>query len=135
MVMFPAKFDMQLSSNVLMMCAGTYNQADSAVTATRVAQHDCAPCKANTRLLTYAMTMSAGTYNPADSEPADKCRECPPGTTTAPGNVTAAAVDNINDCSFTLPGFGVQDANELNAGVIKQAGLRECDVGEQQLPA
>ncbi|WIA43769.1 hypothetical protein OEZ86_010192 [Tetradesmus obliquus] len=78
-----------------------------------------------------AAVCAQGTYNPADSEPADKCRDCPPGTTTAPGNVTAAAVDNINDCSFTLPGFGVQDAaNELNAGVIKQAGLRECDVGK-----
>ncbi|WIA43771.1 hypothetical protein OEZ86_010194 [Tetradesmus obliquus] len=74
-----------------------------------------------------ASICAAGTYNPATSEPADKCKDCPPGTTTNPSTPTLPSyVDDIMDCSNTLPGFGAQSAGDVPGN---PAGLQECPIG------
>jgi hypothetical protein len=81
----------------------------------------------------YAL-LPAGTYNDAATDPADKCKKCPEGTTTAPNTLdmtneanlddAAALVDALEKCSYTLPGFAQQSSE-----VAGQA-LTKCPIGK-----
>lgn len=67
----------------------------------------------------------AGSYNDAVTDPADKCKPCPEGTTTK----TRGGADDVNsdsDCSYTLPGYGAKNTDTPG----KPEGLDLCPVGE-----
>ncbi|WIA43795.1 hypothetical protein OEZ86_010215 [Tetradesmus obliquus] len=78
-----------------------------------------------------AAICAQGTYNPANDEPADKCRDCPPGTTTeaTPPTVPsdASSVDALADCQYTQPGYGQTPGNPYTVG--DPAGLQQCPIG------
>uniref|UniRef100_A0A383VFK1 Apple domain-containing protein n=1 Tax=Tetradesmus obliquus TaxID=3088 RepID=A0A383VFK1_TETOB len=69
-----------------------------------------------------ATTCSKDTYNDGASDPADRCKTCPDGRTTADDSTRNA----LFECDLTLPGWG-WPSGTFNAGT--DSALTRCSVG------
>ncbi|WIA23750.1 hypothetical protein OEZ85_000428 [Tetradesmus obliquus] len=58
-----------------------------------------------------AVRCASGTWNDGGADPADRCKPCPEGTTTAPSSSTASDYDAATKCLYTVAGYAKQDSS------------------------